>query len=369
MIIGTEYYILASLRRLVHAIRCNSSQNIGVEWQYGSPRKVSLSFLLHGPLKYFNGPIADIMGELSFAEQCLRDAKSEPLAFDLLQLYHELLNAQWLVAAPIIESGSVSPENERWCFLQTLKPDETLLTDLVDAAKKLIADVREHWKNFVPPPPAFRIDLLHQKMTNAGLPVVGCAAYLDEIHPTEQPANFFEVDGKLIRIDWSKDPSSDEIEKARQIINSHSIEITKTPSESKGLKVFLCHASEDKKIVREIYSRLKEHGFDPWLDEEKIKPGQEWEFEIFKNLRKSHIVIACLSNSFINKEGFVQKELSEAIRISEEKPEGAIFIIPLRLEDCEIPQRLAKRHYENYYDSLGFDRVMAVLQEVADGLG
>ena len=31
-------------------------------------------------------------------------------------------------------------------------------------------------------------------------------------------------------------------------------------------KIFLCHASEDKKMVEDTYRRLKGDGFNPWLD-------------------------------------------------------------------------------------------------------
>ena len=42
------------------------------------------------------------------------------------------------------------------------------------------------------------------------------------------------------------------------------------------LKVFLCHSSDDKAPVREIYARLKsESWIAPWLDEEELYPGQK----------------------------------------------------------------------------------------------
>ncbi|GAB1451908.1 hypothetical protein MASR2M47_19640 [Draconibacterium sp.] len=41
-------------------------------------------------------------------------------------------------------------------------------------------------------------------------------------------------------------------------------------TEISKLKIFLCHASEDKEKVRELYWRLFNEGFDPWLDEGKI---------------------------------------------------------------------------------------------------
>jgi hypothetical protein len=40
-------------------------------------------------------------------------------------------------------------------------------------------------------------------------------------------------------------------------------------------RIFLCHASEDKAQVREVYHQLKALGFAPWLDEAEILPDQE----------------------------------------------------------------------------------------------
>jgi len=52
-------------------------------------------------------------------------------------------------------------------------------------------------------------------------------------------------------------------------------------TETRKLRVFLCHSSQDKPIVRELYQRLLAEGWiDPWLDEEKLLPGQDWGMEI-----------------------------------------------------------------------------------------
>ena len=41
-------------------------------------------------------------------------------------------------------------------------------------------------------------------------------------------------------------------------------------------RIFLCHASDDKAHVREVYHRLRTvEGFEPRLDEEDLLPGQE----------------------------------------------------------------------------------------------
>jgi hypothetical protein len=59
----------------------------------------------------------------------------------------------------------------------------------------------------------------------------------------------------------------------------------------KKLRVFLCHASQDKPIVRELYQRLNaECWIDPWLDEEKLLPGQDWDMEIERTVEAADAV-------------------------------------------------------------------------------
>jgi hypothetical protein len=46
------------------------------------------------------------------------------------------------------------------------------------------------------------------------------------------------------------------------------------------LRVFLCHSSQDKPIVRELYQRLNAEGWiNPWLDEEQLLLDQDRDFE------------------------------------------------------------------------------------------
>ena len=114
----------------------------------------------------------------------------------------------------------------------------------------------------------------------------------------------------------------------------------------KKLKVFLCHSSNDKPAVREIYQRLKsETWIELWLDEEELYPGQDWDLEIEKAVEKTDAVLVFLSNNSVSKEGYVQRELRMILRMAEMKPEGAVFSIPLRLEDCSVPRRLSMWQY------------------------
>ncbi|MFH1909469.1 MAG: toll/interleukin-1 receptor domain-containing protein [Chloroflexota bacterium] len=122
------------------------------------------------------------------------------------------------------------------------------------------------------------------------------------------------------------------------------------PTTDRKLRVFLCHSSADKPTVRELYQRLSAEGWiDPWLDKEKLLPGQEWELEIEQSVESADAVIVCLSKSSVEKEGYYQKEIKKVLDVSDQKPEGTIFIIPLRLDDCQPPHRLAKWQYVDYF--------------------
>ncbi len=116
------------------------------------------------------------------------------------------------------------------------------------------------------------------------------------------------------------------------------------------LRVFICHASQDKPIARELYQKLSaESWIDPWLDDENLLPGQDWNLETEKAVEQADAVLVCLSTVSVTREGYVQKELRRALDLALEKPEGAIFIIPLRLNDCEAPRSLRAYQTLDYF--------------------
>lgn len=140
------------------------------------------------------------------------------------------------------------------------------------------------------------------------------------------------------------------------------------------LRVFLCHASQDKPIVRDLHKKmLAEIWIDPWLDEERLLPGQDWNLEIEKAVEASDAVLVCVSSISVAKEGYVQKELRKVLDIALEKLEGGIFVIPIRLDDCELPRRLEDKQALDYFPAVNqasaFDRLKASLKIRKDNLG
>lgn len=126
-------------------------------------------------------------------------------------------------------------------------------------------------------------------------------------------------------------------------------------------RVFLCHASEDKPQVRDVYQRLQALGFEPWLDEVDILPGQDWDYEIETALEESDFVIVFLSERSVVKIGYVQREFRRAMYRSEEMPEGYIHTIPVKLDDCTVPRRFRRHQWANLSEEGAFERLVRAL--------
>ena len=134
--------------------------------------------------------------------------------------------------------------------------------------------------------------------------------------------------------------------------------------------IFLAHASEDKDAVRELHARLVELGFRPWLDEIDLIPGQNWRIEIPKAIKDSDVFLACLSKCSVRKQGYVQKEFRLALDTYAEKPPGSIYVIPVKLDDCEMPDlqlpqlgvSLQDIQWLDLWKQDGFDRLISALE-------
>jgi len=145
---------------------------------------------------------------------------------------------------------------------------------------------------------------------------------------------------------------------------------------SQKLSVFLCHSSADKAAIRDLHNRLLKYPWiDPWLDEEKLLPGHDRNGEISKALEKAHVIIIGLSKDSITKEGHAQAEFKYAQKIALEKPEGAIFIIPLNLEDVkglDTPSKLKNLQSEDFFPNkrrvVAFEKILRSLKARANML-
>ena len=133
-------------------------------------------------------------------------------------------------------------------------------------------------------------------------------------------------------------------------------------AETKPIQIFLCHASEDKTAVETIYDRLKSLGYKPWLDKKDLLPGQRWGAEIPKAIRASDYILIFLSKTSVAMRGYVQNEFKLALEVLRDIPDGTIYVIPVRLDECPIPAQVSDLHLCNLFEADGFEYLLRALQ-------
>lgn len=107
------------------------------------------------------------------------------------------------------------------------------------------------------------------------------------------------------------------------------------------MKIFLAHAKEDEKVTEEIYDSLATKGYNPWMDIKDIPAGVNWDFEIQKNFSNSNLIIIILSKISTQKNGYIRREINEAIdKLKYYKPDD-VFVIPILIDDAQVPSYIS----------------------------
>lgn len=135
------------------------------------------------------------------------------------------------------------------------------------------------------------------------------------------------------------------------------------------LQVFLSHSSRDREKLQDIYERLMDSGIDVWISDENLIPGQDWQSEITKAVKTSDVVLLFLSNNALTRDGYFQKEIRLALEVAEQKPDGVIYIVPVRLEDCSVPEKVSRYHWINYFEDRAYAQLVRTLVAKAESLG
>lgn len=130
------------------------------------------------------------------------------------------------------------------------------------------------------------------------------------------------------------------------------------------LRVFLCYAHSDRETVHNLYNRIIEAGIHVWLDTEDLQPGQNWEHEIRRTILKSDVVIVCLSREFNKQHGYRHEELKLALEKKKLLNDDDVFIIPVRLEKCDMPESLRYLHRVDLFEATGYKKLIRALRKM-----
>ena len=118
----------------------------------------------------------------------------------------------------------------------------------------------------------------------------------------------------------------------------------KTRSESKSqprLLIFVCCEKRyEEAVYDDLYFKLSSKNYLPWMIKYDILPGGNREIEIQNAIKNAAAFVFCLSSKSMEEYGEFQEAVKWARKKQNKMPPNRVFIIPLRLEDCELPEEV-----------------------------
>ncbi len=104
-------------------------------------------------------------------------------------------------------------------------------------------------------------------------------------------------------------------------------------------RVFVSYASEDRALAARLFASLQATGFEPWLDQDALRGGDDWNLMIESSLREADYVLVLQTAALVRKRvGYVNKEIAIA-RDQAQRFRGA-YLIPLAADEEAPEQRL-----------------------------
>ena len=120
------------------------------------------------------------------------------------------------------------------------------------------------------------------------------------------------------------------------------------------MNIFISYAREDLEVAHRLWEGLKNEGFHAWMDIKELLPGQNWKAMVSKAIEECTYFLALLSKDSVSKKGYVQKELKKAMDILDEYPDSEVFLIPVRLDECQpTDERIKDLHWADLFPSYG----------------
>jgi hypothetical protein len=136
-------------------------------------------------------------------------------------------------------------------------------------------------------------------------------------------------------------------------------------------RVFVSHSSKDKPFVRKLTEALNGYNLNVWLDETVLKVADSIVARVSLGLKNADYLLAVISKASISSR-WVQAELNATLM--EELSGKGVVVLPVLIEDCELPTLLKDRVYADFRRDFqaGLKQLLAVFeqegQSVADAM-
>jgi hypothetical protein len=111
------------------------------------------------------------------------------------------------------------------------------------------------------------------------------------------------------------------------------------------MRIFISYSHRDSEVVNAIAGRLRADGHETWIDSLQLQPGDNIAQRIQEGLDQADAIIFVISRNSLHSE-WVQREFAAIALQQISKRQQRI--IPVRLDECEVPSYLADRLYIDF---------------------
>ncbi|MBR9653533.1 TIR domain-containing protein [Thalassovita aquimarina] len=123
------------------------------------------------------------------------------------------------------------------------------------------------------------------------------------------------------------------------------------------MKIFLGYASEHLETARKVYSFLKSVNDDVWFDKEALVGGDDWDRERAVAQQTADFVVHLVSAEIFERPGVVNREIKQTLKLVEDQPIGATYVVFMRLDDLRMPAELIRFQYIDYFEDSWRDQL------------
>ena len=128
------------------------------------------------------------------------------------------------------------------------------------------------------------------------------------------------------------------------------------------MPIFISYSHKDKVFAHRLAEQLVRHNVRVWIDEWELSIGDSLIQRIQEALSGSSALIVVLSRNSTESE-WCKKELSSGL--IRELQEKHVIVLPVIIEDCEIPLFLQDKLYADFRENPdeGFNKLLTTLQK------
>jgi tetratricopeptide (TPR) repeat protein len=131
-------------------------------------------------------------------------------------------------------------------------------------------------------------------------------------------------------------------------------------NEPRAFRVALIYMVEERTQgkIAELYEQLQACGIEVFLFSKDMPAVESHEAEMHRQITNADSVIICYSDHFEKGKGYRHQEVRIALKEQKLRPPGNAYLLPIRLDDCQIPDYLSEPRMLNYFHRDHFEGIV-----------